>query len=211
MMYYKIRQPGNSFTQPEQWMRTIIKELWVFSITIWKQRNSELHGTEQWLAPSQWKNGGRTQPLLGNVCQTDSVVLHHSRIEEILNWTKEHLDAYLASAADLIVIEQRNERARLILSFLSCLAGGCGVDRESYGVGRCSVLVLLVTGIFKFLFPEKNNLTAAHPQPFVWLPYQLRGPNSMADLNSTTRPLQAPPAGIGVLVHEKPNNRQPDL
>jgi hypothetical protein len=27
-------------------MRTLIKELWVFSITIWKQRNSELHGTD---------------------------------------------------------------------------------------------------------------------------------------------------------------------
>jgi hypothetical protein len=27
-------------------MRTIIKELWVFSISIWKQRNSELHGND---------------------------------------------------------------------------------------------------------------------------------------------------------------------
>jgi hypothetical protein len=44
--YYKIRQPGESFT-PDQWMRTVIKELWVFSITtIWKQRNSELHGMD---------------------------------------------------------------------------------------------------------------------------------------------------------------------
>ena len=28
--FYKIRQPGESFT-PDQWMRTVIKELWVFS------------------------------------------------------------------------------------------------------------------------------------------------------------------------------------
>jgi hypothetical protein len=43
--YYKIRQPGDSFTPEEQWMHTIVKELWEFSITIWKERNSELHGT----------------------------------------------------------------------------------------------------------------------------------------------------------------------
>jgi hypothetical protein len=44
-MYYKLRQPGDSFT-PDQWMRTVIKELWAFSTTIWKQRNAELHGTD---------------------------------------------------------------------------------------------------------------------------------------------------------------------
>jgi hypothetical protein len=47
------------------------------------------------------------QATLGNVSPTDSVVLHHSRIDEILNWTKEHLDAYLASANAMI--EQRDE------------------------------------------------------------------------------------------------------
>jgi hypothetical protein len=31
-----------------------------------------------------------------------------ARIEEILKWTKEHLDAYLASA-DGVIIEQRDE------------------------------------------------------------------------------------------------------
>jgi hypothetical protein len=44
-MYDKIRQPGKSFT-PDQWMRTVIKELWEFSIAIWKQRNAELDGTD---------------------------------------------------------------------------------------------------------------------------------------------------------------------
>jgi hypothetical protein len=42
------------------------------------------------------------------VSQTDSVVLlHHARIEEILKWTKEHLDAYLASAD--AIIDQRDK------------------------------------------------------------------------------------------------------
>jgi hypothetical protein len=45
---------------------------------------------------------------IGNVSQLDSVVLHHARIDEILKWTKEHLDAYLASA-DVIVIDQHDE------------------------------------------------------------------------------------------------------
>jgi hypothetical protein len=47
------------------------------------------------------------QSTIGKVSQTDSVVLHHARIEEILKWTKEHLDAYLASAG--VIIEQRDE------------------------------------------------------------------------------------------------------
>jgi hypothetical protein len=48
------------------------------------------------------------QLTIGKVSQTDSVVLHHARIEEILKWTKEHLDAYLASA-DVIILDQRDE------------------------------------------------------------------------------------------------------
>ena len=38
------------------------------------------------------------QSTIGKVSQTDSVVLHDARIEEILKWTKEHLDADLVSA-----------------------------------------------------------------------------------------------------------------
>ena len=37
----------------------------------------------------------------------DSVVLHPARIDEILKWTKEHLDAYLASTD--VIIDQRDE------------------------------------------------------------------------------------------------------
>jgi hypothetical protein len=51
------------------------------------------------------------QATLGNVSPTDSVVLHHARIDEILKWTKEHLDAYLASAG--VIIEQRDEPGQL--------------------------------------------------------------------------------------------------
>jgi hypothetical protein len=104
-----IRQPGESFT-PDQWMmRTVIKELWVFSVAIWKQWNTELHGTDGAISMEQRRKETATeavavsQATIGNVSQTDSIVLHHARIDEILKWTnKEHLDAYLASA-DMII------------------------------------------------------------------------------------------------------------
>jgi hypothetical protein len=110
--YYKIRQPGESFT-PEQWMRTVIKELWVFSITIRKQRNSELHGTDGAISMEHRRKETATeavavyQSTIGKVSQTDSVVLHHARIEDILKWTKEHLNANLASAD--VKIDQHDE------------------------------------------------------------------------------------------------------
>jgi hypothetical protein len=69
-------------------------------------------------APSQWNNGGKKQrprlraavvyqPTIGKVSQMDSIVLHHARIQEIIKWTKEHLDAYLASAD--VIIDQCDE------------------------------------------------------------------------------------------------------
>jgi hypothetical protein len=38
----------------------------------------------------------------------DSIVLHHARIDEILKWIKEHLDAYHLASAD-VIIDQRDE------------------------------------------------------------------------------------------------------
>jgi hypothetical protein len=98
-MYYKIRQPGESFT-PDQWMRTVIKELWVFSIAIWNNGGKKQRPRLLWQCTRL--------PAIGNVSQTDSVVLHHARIDEILKWTKEHLDAYLASAD--VIIDQCDEQ-----------------------------------------------------------------------------------------------------
>jgi hypothetical protein len=47
-------------------------------------------------------------PLVSNVSPVDSVVLHcHARIDEILKWTEEHLDAYLTSAD--VIIDKRDE------------------------------------------------------------------------------------------------------
>jgi hypothetical protein len=111
-MYYKIRQPGESYT-PDQWMRTVIKELWILSITIWKQRNTELHGTDSALSLERKRKEAATAAAnvyhhtIGKISPTDSIVLHHTKIEEIIKWNQEHLDAYLQSAD--IIIEQRDE------------------------------------------------------------------------------------------------------
>jgi hypothetical protein len=94
-------------------MRTVIKELWEFLITIWKQRNAELDGTGGAISMEQQRKDTANeavavyQSTIGKVSSTDSIVLHHARIEEILKWTKEHLDAYLASAD--VIIDQCDE------------------------------------------------------------------------------------------------------
>jgi hypothetical protein len=83
--------------------------LGVFSIAIWKQRNAELRGTDgATISMEHTAEEAATvyQATLGYVSPTDSVVLHHTRIADILKWTKEHLDAYLAFAT---VIDQRDE------------------------------------------------------------------------------------------------------
>jgi hypothetical protein len=112
--YYKIRQPGESYTA-DQWMRSVIKELWELSINIWKQRNTELHGTDSALSLERRRKDTATEAeniyenTIGKVSPTDSNVLHHSTIDEIIKWSQEHLDAYLASA-DIIIV-QRDEAA----------------------------------------------------------------------------------------------------
>jgi hypothetical protein len=92
-------------------MRKLISALWTFSISIWKQRNSELHGTDSALSLERCRQDAATQAVaiyqetLGkNISASNSIILHHHSINAILNWTKEHLDAHLASAAAIIVV-----------------------------------------------------------------------------------------------------------
>ena len=44
---------------------------------------------------------------IGNVLPSDSLILHCARMNEILNWTKQHLDVYLAKAE--VICEQNVE------------------------------------------------------------------------------------------------------
>jgi hypothetical protein len=93
--YYKIRQPGESYTA-NQWMRSVIKELWELSIYIWKQQNTELHGTDSTISLEQCQKDTATEAenmyenTIGKVSPTDSIVLHHSPIDKIIKWSQEH-------------------------------------------------------------------------------------------------------------------------
>jgi hypothetical protein len=105
-------QPGDSYTS-DQWMRTVIKEFWKLLIHIWKQKNTELHGTDSAISLERRckeranEAAAVYQNTIGKISQRDSIVLHHSRVEAIIKWNQEHLDAYLQSAD--IIIEQRDE------------------------------------------------------------------------------------------------------
>jgi hypothetical protein len=96
-------------------MRNVIAELWKFSITLWKQRNTEYHGTDGTISLEHRRKETALaaehvyQTTIGKVSLTDSHVLHSARVDEILKWTQEHLDAYLESAD--IIIDQRDESA----------------------------------------------------------------------------------------------------
>jgi hypothetical protein len=61
--YYKIRQPGELAFTPDQWMLTVIKELWVFSIAIWKQQNMELHGIDGAVSMEQRRKETATEAV----------------------------------------------------------------------------------------------------------------------------------------------------
>jgi hypothetical protein len=110
--YYKERQPGDSYTS-DQWMRTTINAIWKLALTLWRQRNAALHGTNSILTLEKRRKEAVTratqvyQDTIGNILPSDSIILHRARITEILNWTKQHLDAYLATAE--VVCEQNVE------------------------------------------------------------------------------------------------------
>jgi hypothetical protein len=101
--YYHERRPGPAFT-PDQWLRTTIKALWTFSLSIWRARNLELHGEnggtsqERIRKVTALKATAIFQDTIGKVSNSDSALLHRHNIATILNWTKQHLDAYLATA-----------------------------------------------------------------------------------------------------------------
>jgi hypothetical protein len=101
--YYHDRKPGDSFT-PDHWMRTTIAGIWKFAMTLWRQRCATYHGEKSALTLEKRRKAAATDATtiynetIGNVCPSDGIILHRAKINEILNWTKQHLDAYLATA-----------------------------------------------------------------------------------------------------------------
>jgi 3'-phosphoadenosine 5'-phosphosulfate sulfotransferase (PAPS reductase)/FAD synthetase len=73
-------------------------------MTLWRQRNADYHGVQgaHTLEKRRKETAARAKEVyhetLGNIPQSDGLILHRAKISEILNWTKQHLDAYLATA-----------------------------------------------------------------------------------------------------------------
>jgi hypothetical protein len=101
--YYSERRPGESYS-PDRWMRTTIDALWTFGLTLWRRRCKELHGEKSELSLEAKRKETATRAMaayrdtIGQVSESDSLILHRARVTDMLNWTKQHLDAYLATA-----------------------------------------------------------------------------------------------------------------
>jgi hypothetical protein len=82
-------------------MHTTIDALWTFALTLWCQRNHKLYGHN-----GQLSNEAKRQKSLiratavyrDTIDEDDSRILHRMPAANTINWTKQHLDAYLAMA-----------------------------------------------------------------------------------------------------------------
>jgi hypothetical protein len=89
-----------------EWLRTTINALWTFSLTLWCTRNLEYHGENGVISQERTRKVTALQAMAvynDTICknvsqESDSSILHRNSIKTILNWMKQHLDAYLATA-----------------------------------------------------------------------------------------------------------------
>jgi hypothetical protein len=85
-------------------MCNTIKAIWTLALTLWRHCNAEYHGKNGTLSHERQSMTSALHAtkgyhnMLGNVSPSNSLILHHPQIAEIMNWTKQHLDAYLATA-----------------------------------------------------------------------------------------------------------------
>jgi hypothetical protein len=102
-LYYKERRPGTAYTH-DKWIRNTIKATWNFSMSLWRQRCASYHGINSLhtLERKRKSTAQRAkdvyQQTIGTVSPMEAIILHRHKMTEILNWTKQHLDAYLATA-----------------------------------------------------------------------------------------------------------------
>ena len=101
--YYHARQPGQNFT-PEHWMQTTINAIWEFSLTLWRRRCETYHGTNgvNTLERKRKEMAIQAQAVynetIGSNHPMTNIILHRQSLQTMLSWTKQHLDAYLATA-----------------------------------------------------------------------------------------------------------------
>jgi hypothetical protein len=98
--YYYERRPGSHFS-PALWAQKTINQVWTTFRTIWLCRNGELYGKdyEEQCATALRTTRASVQRIYeqskDQVSEEDSNTLHLQPIEEVMKWTKCHLDAYL--------------------------------------------------------------------------------------------------------------------
>jgi hypothetical protein len=91
-------------------MTKTIDAIWDYFLTLWTERNGELYGKdydEQRAIALETTRAAVTQIYEASkhyVNDAESAILHARPLEQILTWTKAHLDAYLARAE--VILEQ---------------------------------------------------------------------------------------------------------
>jgi hypothetical protein len=91
-------------------MQKTIDAIWQIFLTIWYTRNSKLHGKdyEEQRAIALETSCNEVSRIYEEaklyVNDAESGLLHGRPLEQIITWTKSHLDAYLATAE--VILEQ---------------------------------------------------------------------------------------------------------
>jgi putative heme iron utilization protein len=91
-------------------MRKTIDAIWEIFLMIWTVRNGELHGKDYdeqrkiALAMTQEEVSRVYENAKHYVNDEENAILHSCPLEQILNWTKSHLDVYLATVE--VILEQ---------------------------------------------------------------------------------------------------------
>jgi hypothetical protein len=102
-LYYTERRPGAMFT-PDHWLRTTVDATWHFSLTLWRQRCNEFHGHNGIISQeaNRQESLARATAVFHDTCDNPSSpayrLLHRAPVQQMANWTRQHLDAYLATA-----------------------------------------------------------------------------------------------------------------
>ena len=85
-------------------MHTTIDVLWTFSLTLWHQQCASYHGVND-INMLERKCKAMAihamevfQETIGAVTAMANLLLHWHSLNTMMNWTKQHLDAYLATA-----------------------------------------------------------------------------------------------------------------
>ena len=85
-------------------MRMTINAIWDFSLTLWRRQCETYHGTQgvHTLECKRKETAIQAHAVyhetIGSHHHMTNIILHRQSLQSMLNWTKQHLDAYLATA-----------------------------------------------------------------------------------------------------------------